>query len=77
MLIKKVFLYGHFRVIIQLLSSYEGNKIYPSNPSPLQSGHTMKRIFYGTGNCSYSSGTPTRIAKAILGVQYVNTAILI
>ena len=45
MLIKKVFLYGHFPVIIQLLSSYEGNKIYPSNPSPLQSGHTMKRIF--------------------------------
>ena len=45
MLIKKVFLYGHFRVIIQLLSSYEGNKIYPSNTSPLQSRHTMKRIF--------------------------------
>lgn len=46
---KKVFLYGHFRVIIQLLSSYEGNKIYPSNPSPLQSGHTMKRIFLWNG----------------------------
>lgn len=29
------------------------------------------------GNCSYSSGTLTRIAKAILGVQYVNNAILI
>lgn len=46
MLIKKVFLYGHFRVIIQLLSSYKGNKIYPS---PLQSGHTMKRIFLWNG----------------------------
>ncbi len=26
-------------------------------------------FFYGIGNCSYSGGTPVRIALAILGVQ--------
>ena len=32
-------------------------------------------LFYGIGNCSYSSGTPTRIAKAILAVQRVDVAL--
>ncbi|MEE0288825.1 MAG: hypothetical protein U0J62_01165, partial [Lachnospiraceae bacterium] len=29
----------------------------------------------GIGKCSYSSGTPTRIAKAILGVQSAGFAL--
>ena len=32
-------------------------------------------LFYGTGNCSYSGGTPTRIALAILGVQRADVAL--
>ena len=31
-------------------------------------------LFYGIGNCSYSSGTPARIALAILGVQRADVA---
>jgi len=30
---------------------------------------TSTAFFCGTGNCSYSGGTPPRIAIAILGVQ--------
>lgn len=46
MLIKKVFLYGHFRVIIQLLSSYEGNKILPLKPlSSSKWSHDEEDIF--------------------------------
>ena len=33
--------------------------------------------FYGIGKCSYSSGTPTRIALAILGVQRAGVALFI
>jgi len=32
-------------------------------------------LFYGIGNCSYSSGTPARIALAILGVQSAGFAL--
>ena len=32
-------------------------------------------VFYGIRNCSYSSGTPTRIALAILGVQSAGFAL--
>jgi len=32
-------------------------------------------LFYGIGNCSYSSGIPTRIALAILGVQSAGFAL--
>ena len=35
----------------------------------------VKPLFYGIGNCSYSSGTPARIALAILGVQRANVAL--
>ena len=31
--------------------------------------------FYGIGNCLYSSGTPARIALAILGVQSAGFAL--
>jgi len=31
--------------------------------------------FYGIGKCAYSSGTPTRIALAILGVQRAGVAL--
>ena len=34
-----------------------------------------KLHFYGIGKCLYSSGTPTRIAKAILGVQSAGFAL--
>ena len=33
-------------------------------------------LFYGIGNCSYSSGAPARIALAILGVQRADVALL-
>jgi len=32
-------------------------------------------LFYGIGKCSYSSGTPTRIALAILAVQSAGFAL--
>ena len=32
-------------------------------------------FIYGIGNCSYSGGTPTRIALAILGVQRADVAL--
>ena len=32
-------------------------------------------LFYGIGNCSYSSGAPARIALAILGVQRADVAL--
>ena len=32
-------------------------------------------LFHGIGNCSYSGGTPTRIALAILGVQSAGFAL--
>ena len=35
----------------------------------------VKPLFYGIGNCSCSSGTPPRIAIAILGVQSAGFAL--
>lgn len=35
----------------------------------------VKPLFYGIGNCSGSSGTPTRIAIAILVVQRADDAL--
>ena len=37
----------------------------------------VKPLFYGIGNCSCSSGTPTRIAIAILGVQSAGFALFV
>ena len=37
----------------------------------------VKPLFYGIGNCSCSSGTPPRIAIAILGVQSAGFAFFV
>ncbi|MBC8556227.1 hypothetical protein [Jutongia hominis] len=42
---------------------------------PNAAKHNGICLFYYIGKCSYSSGTPTRIALAILGVQSAGFAL--